>query len=81
MSARMVTERKEQLCVRKAVLREQNALPLNIQTTINSTAKDAIDNGGAGRAAKSANPLLVTNYPHTRRFTRTMRFLYIQKSV
>ena len=39
-----------------AVLREQNALPHRVCITIYSTAKDAIDNGGAGRAAKSANP-------------------------
>ncbi len=41
-----------------AVLREQNALPYKSSTKINLTAKDAIENGGAGRAAKSANPSL-----------------------
>jgi hypothetical protein len=41
-----------------AVLREQNALPTEETTTNILTAKDAINNGGAGRAAKGANPLL-----------------------
>ena len=41
-----------------AVLREQNALPVSVYATKSSTAKDAIDNGGAGRDAKGANPLL-----------------------
>ena len=39
-----------------AVLREQNALPHKDYISIHLTAKDAIDNGGAGRAAKGANP-------------------------
>ena len=39
-----------------AVLREQNALPCDIWITMNLTAKAAIDNGGAGRAAKGATP-------------------------
>ena len=39
-----------------AVLREQNALPNVGWVTKKKTAKDAIDNGGAGRAAKGANP-------------------------
>ena len=37
-----------------AVLREQNALPYEERVTINLTAKDDIDNVGAGRAAKGA---------------------------
>ena len=37
-----------------AVLREQNALPTRLSIALYLTAKDAIDNGGAGRAAKSA---------------------------
>ena len=41
-----------------AVLREQNALPKPSRVIDSLTAKDAIDNGGAGRAAKGANPLL-----------------------
>ena len=41
-----------------AVLREQNALPQFVYLSTISTAKDAIDNGGAGRAAKGENPLL-----------------------
>ena len=42
-----------------AVLREQNALPNSSNyTKKKNTAKDAIKNGGAGRAAKGANPLL-----------------------
>ena len=38
------------------VLREQNALPTQAYLAIYSTAKDAIDNGVVGRAAKSENP-------------------------
>ena len=38
-----------------AVLREQNALPYGNSATINSTAKDNVDNVGAGRAAKGEN--------------------------
>ena len=41
-----------------AVLREQNALPRKKSVLINLTAKDAIDNGGAGRDAKGENPSL-----------------------
>ena len=44
-----------------AVLREQNALPYGIRTTINLTAKDDVDNVGAGRAAKGENPVASTN--------------------
>ena len=40
-----------------AVLREQNALPCKSSETVYLTAKDAIDNGGAGRTAKGANPV------------------------
>jgi len=43
-----------------AVLREQNALPTLLSITIYLTAKDAIDNGGAGRTAKSATPTTST---------------------
>ena len=39
-----------------AVLREQNALPCESCATNYWLAKDAIDNGGAGRAAKGAIP-------------------------
>ncbi len=42
-------------------MREQNALPRRVSITKYTTAKDAIDNGGAGRAAKSANPFLCAN--------------------
>ena len=35
-----------------AVLREQNALPCGIWITVNLTAKDDIDNVGAGRVAR-----------------------------
>ena len=48
-----------------AVLREQNALPHISSISIHLTAKDAIDNGGAGRAAKGENPLLCANKKHT----------------
>jgi hypothetical protein len=57
-----VTKRKEQLCARNAVLREQNALPYKAPPPLCPTAKDAIDNGGAGRAAKSATPTTSTNF-------------------
>ncbi len=39
-----------------AVLREQNALPPHEIVTYYCTAKNALDNGGAERAAKSAIP-------------------------
>ena len=41
-----------------AVLREQNALPTRAKLTIKPTAKAAIDNCRAGRAAKGENPSL-----------------------
>ena len=41
-----------------AVLREQNALPYGDWITIKLTAKDDVDNVGAGRAAKGENPSL-----------------------
>ena len=59
-----VTERQEQLGERKAVLREQNALPTTRLLGVLFAAKDAIDNGGAGRAAKGGNPLLCANEKH-----------------
>ena len=39
-----------------AVLREQNALPYGAWIMENLTAKDDVDNVGAGRAAKGAIP-------------------------
>ena len=47
-----VTERKEQLCARRAVLREQNALPYEAWIMKNLTAKDDVDNVGAGRVTR-----------------------------
>ena len=41
-----------------AVLREQNALPCGGWVIVKLTAKDDVDNVGAGRAAKGANPSL-----------------------
>ena len=38
-------------------MREQNALPRTASETRALRAKDAIDNGGAGRAAKGAIPI------------------------
>ena len=38
-------------------MREQNALPYESSVTNCWLAKDAIDNGGAGRATKSAIPV------------------------
>ena len=46
-----------------AVLREQNALPYETWITENLTAKDDVDNVGAGRAAKGANPVASTKTP------------------
>ena len=43
-----------------AVLREQNALPYEAWIMKNLTAKDDVDNVGAGRAAKGANPVAST---------------------
>ena len=39
-------------------MREQNALPYEAWIMKNLTAKDDVDNVGAGRAAKGANPSL-----------------------
>ena len=39
-----------------AVLQEQNALPYEAWITKNLTAKDDVNNVGAGRTAKGANP-------------------------
>ena len=39
-----------------AVLREQNALPYEARNKAYPLAKDTINNGGAGRAAKGTNP-------------------------
>ena len=48
-----------------AVLREQNALPYENRITKNLLAKDDVDNVGAGRAAKGANPLLCAKQKNT----------------
>ena len=42
-------------------MREQNALPYGSWVMINLTAKAAINNCRAGRAAKGANPVIRTN--------------------
>ena len=44
-----------------AVLREQNALPYGGWITVKLTAKDDVDNVGAGRAAKGENSSLRAN--------------------
>ena len=44
-----------------AVLREQNALPYDGWITVKLTAKDDVDNVGAGRAAKGENPSACAN--------------------
>ena len=41
-------------------------LPRKVFQPIISTAKDAIDNGGAGRAAKGENPSLCAIKTHTK---------------
>ena len=41
-----------------AVLREQNALPYEVWIMKNLTAKDDVDNVGAGRAAKGAKRIV-----------------------
>ena len=46
-----------------AVLRERNALPCETRTTLNSSAKDDVNNVGAGRAAKGENPSLCAKSP------------------
>ena len=58
-------------------MREQNALPGLVGFTIRLTAKDAIDNGGAGRAAKGATLVsrakcgfLCARSPHGRAYVR-----------
>ena len=56
-----VTECKEQLCARRAVLREKNALPYGGWIMVKLTAKDDVDNVGAGRAAKGESPVRVTS--------------------
>ena len=43
-----------------AVLREQNALPYGALIKHNLTAKDDVNNVGAGRAAKGASPATST---------------------
>ena len=56
-----VTERKENRTLRKkSLLREQNALPYEAWIMKNLTAKDDVDNVGAGRAAKGENPVVST---------------------
>ena len=50
-----------------AVLREQNALLRFSRLEIREKAKDAVDNGGAGRAAKGANPSLCAKEPNLER--------------
>ena len=42
-------------------MREQNALPYRFWERKNLTAKDDVNNVGAGRAAKGANPFVRTN--------------------
>ncbi len=41
-------------------MREQNALPYGSWIMINLSAKTDVDNVGAGRAAKGANPFIRT---------------------
>ena len=48
-----------------AVLRGQNALPYGTWITENLTAKDDVDNVGAGRAAKGAIPVASTKNRRT----------------
>jgi len=43
-----------------AVLQKQNALPNGGRITVKLTAKDDVDNVGAGRAAKGAIPVAST---------------------
>jgi len=60
-----------------AVLREQNALPTKVSMTKKLTAKDAIENGGAGRVAKGANPSSCAKGNST----EVLFFLWRRKSV
>ena len=61
-----------------AVLREQNALPTKLLCQKYLTAKDAIDNGGAGRAAKGATPTTSTKVNLNRIIFR-FRLFFIKK--
>ena len=63
-----------------AVLREQNALPYCGRLTKNLTAKDAIDDGGAGRAAKGSNPVASTKNSRSTK-SATAVFGFKKKSV
>ena len=54
-----------------AVLREQNALPTKVYIPFYSTAKDAINNGGAGRAAKGESPVRIDLNPSGSREEKT----------
>ena len=58
-----------------AVLREQNALPYEAWIMKNLTAKDDVDNVGAGRAAKGANPSACAKKTETK-FCRLHFFVY-----
>jgi len=59
-------------------LREQNALPTKVSMTKKLTAKDAIENGGAGRVAKGANPSSCAKEIGTDGF-RSYFFMYTEK--
>ena len=62
-----------------AVLREQNALPYETWIMKNLTAKDDVDNVGAGRAAKGANPRRLDQKPvKIKGFSRVFK---LQKTV
>jgi hypothetical protein len=60
-----------------AVLREQNALPYESSVTNCWLAKDAIDNGGAGRSAQRADSCR----PHQTNGRLKMTFIFIIKYV
>ena len=58
-------------------LNAQNALPNRAKSTEYLTAKDAIDNGGAGRAAKGATPTTSTNPAHVTIHSRNINSRFV----
>ena len=60
-----------------AVLQEQNALPRISQLPLVLTAKDAVDNGGAGRAATGETPSSCAKNAKTTRLALRVVFFHL----
>ena len=60
-----------------AILREQNALPNGVWTGKNLSAKDDVDNVGAGRAAKGENPSACATNKKRRIFVPSFLFVRV----